>query len=142
MSDSKPIDIPVLALGPRGDDMTGRAILRQLEELLAALVERDEPGSIDLRSLPFGPEDRQLLEEALGEGEVEAEVESMGPSRVRETGIPGIWWVTHYGSDQQPLAELLEVTYCPEILITPSDAAKEGLSALRARLFESDHMGR
>lgn len=129
------IGVKVVPVGGNGN---GRAVLREIETLLGALVEKGEEGSIDLSSLPLTPEDYDLLEETLGEGEVTAEVNSLGPSRIHETGIPGVWWVTHYNDDDEVMAEFIEVTYCPEILLTPEDDVKDGLEALRARLFEEN----
>ncbi len=121
-----------------GGDGSARAVLREIETLLTVLAQKGEEGSIDLSSLPLTPEDYDLLEETLGEGEVTAEVNSLGATRVHETGIPGVWWVTHYNEDDDVMAEFIEVTYCPEILLTPEDDVKDGLEALRARLFEEN----
>ena len=121
-----------------GGDGSAHAVLREIETLLTVLVEKGEEGSIDLSSLPLTPEAYDLLEETLGEGEVTAEVSSLGVTRVHETGIPGVWWVTHYNEDDDVMAEFIEVTHCPEILLTPEDDVKDGLEALRARLFEEN----
>lgn len=131
-------DIGVKVVSGTGN---AHAVLREVEERLQKLVEQGEEGSIDLSGLPLTPEDYDLLEETLGEGEVVAEVHSLGPSRIHETGIPGVWWVTHYNSDDEVLAEFIEVAWCPEILLTPEDDAKDGLEALRARLFELKQAG-
>ncbi len=130
-------DIGVKVVSMSGDG-NARAVLREIEKMLEKLLAEGEENSIDLSSLPLSPEDYDLLEETLGEGEVNAEVHSLGPTRVHETGIPGVWWVTHYNDDDEVMAEFIEVTYCPEILLTPEDDVKDGLEALRARLFEAN----
>jgi hydrogenase-1 operon protein HyaF len=127
------IGVKVVHVGGNGN---AHAVLREIESRLQLLLEKGEEGSIDLSGLPLMPEDYDLLEETLGEGEVVAEVHSLGPTRIHETGIPGVWWVTHYNSDDEVLAEFIEVAWCPEILLTPEDDVKDGLEALRARLFE------
>lgn len=121
---------------PLGGDGNAQAVLREVENLLERLVDAGEESSIDLTSLPLSPEDYDLLEEVLGEGEVSAEVTSIGPTRVHETGIPGVWWITHYNTDDEVMSEFIEVAYCPEILLTPEDDIKDGLEVLRARLLE------
>jgi hydrogenase-1 operon protein HyaF len=121
-----------------GSANNGRAVLREIHRMLEILVTNNEVNSIDLSSLPLSPEDRQLLEETLGEGEVTAEVNSLGPTRVLETGIPGVWWVRHYNADGEVMAEFIEVTDCPEILLTPQEDMKDGLEALHALLFEAN----
>lgn len=139
MSKLEHIGIKVIPL--TGGNGNARAVLREVENLLERLIGAGEAGSIDLGGLPLTPEDYDLLEEALGEGEVHAEVHSLGPTRIHETGIPGVWWVTHYNDDDEVMAEFIEVTYCPEILLTPDEDVQEGLEALRARLFEMTQEG-
>jgi len=124
-------DIPLLR-ETRGGGYA-RAVLSELYSRLLALLERGEEGAVDLRSLPMGPGDYSVLKRLLGDGEVQATVEAMGPSRVRETAMSGVWWVTHRDADGQVVAERLEVTRVPEILVThPADleAALPELEAL------------
>lgn len=116
----------------------GRALLREIEQRLERLLTHDEESSIDLSRLPLGPGDHALLVETLGEGEVHAEVNSLGPTRVRETAISGVWWVTHCNADDEVMAEFIEVTRCPEIVLTPPEDLQDGMKALRARLLETD----
>ena len=118
-------------------ESNGRAVLREIETRLALLLTKGEESNIDLSRLPFGPGDRALLVKTLGEGEVSAEVNSLGPTQVRETAIPGVWWVAHYNADDEVMAEFIEVTRCPAIVRTPQDDLQDGLKALRA-LLETD----
>lgn len=118
-----------------------RAVLHELAALLERLVESGEGGSIDLRSLPLGPGDYERLAAFLGQGEVSAVVEALGPTRVRETAVRGVWWVTHCNTDEEVVAELLEVTRCPVILETQPDDAHASLAELRARLRETTEGG-
>lgn len=135
MSELSNITVKVVSSGGAGN---ARAVLREVESRLQRLVEKGEENSIDLTSLPLTPEDYDLLEDTLGEGEVAAEVNSLGLTRIHETGIPGVWWVTHYNDEDEVMTEFIEVTHCPDILFTPEDDAKDGLEALRARLFEAN----
>lgn len=114
----------------------GYVLLHEVVELLQQLLSRDEPAHIDLRALPLSPLDIALLAETLGEGEVFAEVGGYGITRVRQTGIPGVWWVVHLGDEEQIISEFIEVNYCPEVLITPTEDIRDGREALKARLFE------
>ncbi len=114
----------------------GYVLLHRVAELLQQLLTRDEPGHIDLRAIPMNHQDMALLVETLGEGEVLAEVFGFGLTRVRQTGIPGVWWVVHLDDEEQILSEFIEVNYCPEVLITPTEDIREGRAALQARLFE------
>lgn len=121
------------------------ALLREIEALLAELAARGQTGRIDLRSLPLCPGDDTRLAAALGAGEVDAVVQAAGDTRVRETGVAGVWWVTHANADGETVAEFIEVTPVPEILKTHPDDVRAGLQRLRARLcmpdLEGEHDG-
>ena len=112
-------------------------LLHEVEVLLSDLLSTGKAASIDLRSLPMLPDDYEKLREALGDGEVSATVDAMGPTRVRETAFHGVWWVTHYNSEDAVIAEFIEVTYVPEILRTHPADARLDLDRLRSLLTES-----
>jgi len=109
-------------------------ILHEIRSLLKDLVTSGKSASIDLRSLPLLPGDYEKLKEVLGQGEVSATIDAMGPTQVRETAIHGVWWVTHYNSDATIIAEFIEVTTMPEILRTHPADARAGLDLLQSRL--------
>jgi len=109
-------------------------ILHEIQSLLNDLVTSGKSASIDLRSLPLFPGDYEKLKEVLGQGEVSATLEALGATHVGETAIHGVWWVTHYNSDETIIAEFIEVTYMPEILRTHPADARVGLDLLHSRL--------
>lgn len=109
------------------------AILSELAALLERLAARDESAMIDLRSLPMNAADRVELQGALGNGEVLATLEAQGVSTLRETGVAGVWWVEHRDAQGALLAELLEVTRCPQILASAPDEIRRAAAALGAR---------
>ena len=112
-------------------------LLYEIEFLLGDLLATGKATSIDLRSLPMLPGDYEKLREVLGDGEVSATIDAMGPTQVRETAVHGVWWVTHYNSDHTVIAEFIEVTYVPEILRTHPADVRVGLDSLRSRLNQS-----
>ena len=122
--------------GPAQTVGSVRAIAHEIETLLGRLIHNGEPGAIDLRSLPMSPEDYAGLRALLGEGEVSAVIDAFGPTEVRETAVRGVWWVSHRNSEDDTLAELIEVTHVPEILKAHPDDVEDGLELLRARLAE------
>lgn len=140
MSGHELADIKVMEVPMTPEGANARAVLREIEAMLENLIKQGEASSIDLRSLPMSPHDYAVLRETLGEGEVIAELESMGVTEVQETGIPGVWWISHYNPDGETIAEFIEVTYCPEIIITPEEDVREGFEALRARLLEDEYL--
>lgn len=111
-----------------------QAILREVESLLARLVETGAGGAIDLRGLPLGPADVVLLRETLGQGEASATIDAGGPSTLAETGCTGVWWVTHRNDEGAVVAEYLEVARVPEILLSQPEDMRAGLARLRAAI--------
>lgn len=114
-----------------------RAILYEIEGLLKRFAETGEAGAIDLRSLPMAPGDYERLQEFLGEGELDAQLDALGPTRVRETAFSGVWWVSHRNAHGETLTEIIEVTRVPEILCTDEEAIRESAAQLSERLVES-----
>lgn len=128
--------IDTLADSSRGDN--AHALLHEIVNLLEQLLENDSPSHIDLQAIPLSGEDLELLAETLGEGEMNAEVYDLGVTRVSATGIPGVWWVVQLDESEQMIGEFIEINYCPEVLIAPTEDIREGREALKARLFEAE----
>jgi hypothetical protein len=120
----------------RGDN--AHALLHEIVKLLEQLLEHDEPSHIDLRAIPLGQEDMQMLAEVLGEGDINAEVLEPANTRISATGIPGVWWVVQLDESEQLIGEFIEINYCPEALIAISEDIRDGREALKARLFQAD----
>ena len=113
-----------------------RALLTEIAEHLEKLARDGTSGSIDLNSLPFAPGEYEQLRELLGEGEISAHIEVVGPSEIIETRYPGVWWVTHYNAEGDIVADLLEITRIPEILRSQPEDITTGLELLRAQLAD------
>jgi hydrogenase-1 operon protein HyaF len=134
----------------RESDLTGAApaVLRELDTLLARLIDSGAPGRIDLKGLPLSPADLTWLATALGEGEVRARVETMGATEIFETAIFGVWRVCHRDEAGNLSADFIEVTQVPEILKTHIADVQAGRARLGERLrtmhkFDEgdDHVG-
>jgi hydrogenase-1 operon protein HyaF len=123
---------PPAAVGGLGGGVT--AILSELITLLEQLTDSQESGAIDLRSLPMSVDDLAELRRALGEGEVRATLDAEGKSAIRETKVPGVWWVEHRDRHGELMAELIEVTRMPRILMTASEEIATGARLLREQL--------
>ena len=123
------------------DRATGMAlsVIAEIGRMLEALSESGQAGSIDLRSLPLSDADRAQLEEALGRGEVRAELELAGNSEVWETTYPGVWWIRHRGAGDKIATEEISVCAIPEILITHPVDIKAAAGRLREEL-ETTHV--
>jgi len=106
------------------------AVLQELSDMLSVLSERGEKNCIDIRSLPFAPMDREFLLKFLGRGEVSANVNTLGLSEIKETRFSGIWLLTHYNAHAEIIAELIEVTLLPDILMTQAADTQQSVDAL------------
>ncbi|MDH3941652.1 MAG: hydrogenase expression/formation protein, partial [Xanthomonadales bacterium] len=113
--------------------------LTEIHQLLKALSEAGQSGSIDLRSLPLSDADREQLENVLGRGELQAQLNLAGESEVWETTYPGVWWIRHKGAGGKIATEQISVCRIPEILIThPADI--EAAAARLKQELETTHV--
>lgn len=139
--DSSDISLRGSAASPsRGEN--AQALLREIVILLKELLEKEEPGHIDLRALPLTHADYALLRETLGEGEITAEIHTMGVMRIQQSGVAGVWWITHYNEEADVIGEFIEIAYCPEGLIVDLESVEEGVDALRARLVGLEYLSK
>jgi hydrogenase-1 operon protein HyaF len=120
---------------------TGMAlsVLTEVSRMLETLAGSGEPGSIDLRSLPLSDTDRAQLEELLGRGEMEVELDLAGASIVRETAYAGVWWIRHCGAGGKVATEEISVCRIPEILISHPVDIEAAAGRLRQEL-ETTHV--
>ena len=112
-------------------------LLHEIRHALDHLAATGESTTIDLSSLPFGPDDKEQLLNVLGRGEVEATVDAMGPTHIRETAFPGVWLVEHQNPDALTSAQYIEITRCPTLLATPEADVADAAAALAERLSEA-----
>lgn len=112
------------------------AILHEIASLQEALVADNETGSIDLRGLPLLPGERDALQTVLGKGELSVTLDTLGPTRIYETQVAGVWWVQHENREGERIAELIEVTRCPQIIKSDVRDIGEAAAALREQLVE------
>lgn len=114
-----------------------QALLAEIASLLQKLVDHGDTGVIDLKSLPFAPGEYERLREALGQGELTAQLEAIGSSEIVETRFPGVWWLTHCNIEGEIVADVIEVTFLPEILKSQPEDMRDGLAELREMLYHS-----
>ena len=107
-----------------------KPILNEVLHAVDRLLETGEPTTIDLASLPFGPGELEHLEASLGNGELTAELDALGASRIRETAYPGVWWLEHRNAHNEIVGRFIEITRTPEIL----SSQEADIVAGRARL--------
>lgn len=109
-------------------------ILNEIRLALQRLVQTGEPTVIDLLSTPLAPGEQAHVEAALGEGELKASIDALGPSEVRETAFAGVWLVTHYNTHRQVMGKYIEITPIPQILKSHPEDIRAGLARLNEQL--------
>ena len=112
-------------------------LLHEIRHALAQLLEEGKETVIDLRSIPLAPGEEAAIEQALGEGEMQAVLSALGPSDFRETSYPGVWVVTHYNRDDKIVGKFVEVAIVPALLRSQAEDMAAGLRRLEARLMEN-----
>jgi len=113
-------------------------ILNEVVHALDRLLADGEPTVIDLASLPFGPGELDDLEQQLGTGELTAELDALGHSRIRETAYPGVWWLEHGNTAGEIVGRYLEITRVPEILMSQAADVAAGRARLGDLLAAAD----
>ena len=111
-------------------------VLHEIRHGLKRLAEHGESTLIDLRAMPFGPGDEARLLGLLGEGEVKAEIDALGPTRIWETAVKGVWVVDHRDLDGERLAFHVEIAAIPDILRTQPQDIVDAIRELEERLAE------
>jgi hydrogenase-1 operon protein HyaF len=109
-------------------------ILHEIRHALHKLLEDGVSTIIDLRAMPFAPGEEVELEQRLGVGEVVSQVSALGPSEVKEMGIPGVWLVTHFNTEDEIMSKFIEVTFVPSIIKSQPDDIERGIQDLEADL--------
>jgi hydrogenase-1 operon protein HyaF len=121
------------------DAFTGNVLplLHEVRHALERLLETGEETTIDLAGLPLAPGEFDHIVETLGEGEVRATLDALGPSEVRETRYSGVWLVTHRNANDEVMGRYLEVTRMPAGRRAQEPDMRDGLAALAASLGDT-----
>ena len=113
-------------------ELRGNALplLHEIRHALARLIEAGEPTVIDIQSLPMGPGDMRRLFDALGEGEVRAELEALGKTVIRESRYSGVWIIEHLDGSGGFASRFIEITWVPSLLQAQVEDVQKGLTEL------------
>jgi hydrogenase-1 operon protein HyaF len=119
-----------------GDAFTGNVLplLHEVRHALERLLATGEQTTIDLGSLPLAPGEFDRIAAALGEGEVRASLDALGPSEVRETRYSGVWLVTHRNATDEVMGRYIEIARMPAILLAQEPDMRKGLADLALAL--------
>jgi len=112
-------------------------LLHQIKHAMDNLVDNNVNEVIDLRSIPLAPGEEDNLLNFLGQGEVKAQLNALGPSEILETQFNGVWLITHYNDENEIVSRHIEVTYMPEILLSQMQDIRSSIQRLSEKLSES-----
>lgn len=115
--------------------MNAPAILVEILQALKDLYQRGQEHTIYINRLPLTEEDRLVLLDVLGDGQVRISLKS-GSQKVewRETGISGVWIGVFYDRDEKPLLETIEICYFPGLAKVQVEDLQEAIVKLEERL--------
>ena len=132
---SHPIPLKVKS-APKGSTIGGgvKALAHEVLSHLQHLVETGEGAAIDLKSLPMAPDEFAGIKKMLGDGEIDVTIDIDGPTRIRETAYPGVWWIQHTADNGRILAEYIEIARFPDFLSAQPEHIKDAVRHLQDRL--------
>ncbi|MGB5180185.1 MAG: hydrogenase expression/formation protein [Gammaproteobacteria bacterium] len=110
-------------------------LLHEIRHALVRLLDDDGHTVIDLRSLPLAPGEEEQLLDKLGQGEVTARLQALGPTEIVETRYPGVWVVVHFNSDNEVIGKFIEVCDFPDLLRSQQQDIRQGLEQLQSNLL-------
>lgn len=119
-----------------GNELTWnvKPILHEIRHALEKLLNDSETSIIDLRSIPLAPGEEENIIETLGQGEVHARLDVLGPSEIYETQFAGVWLVTHYNENDSIVSRFIEVTEMPDVLRSQREDVVYALEKLATEL--------
>ena len=112
-------------------------ILHEMVTMLKTLISSGQSNILDLRHEPLNLDDIAALKDLLGQGEINANFNALGASsRIRETTVSGVWWITHYDQEGNVTSEFIEITTCPEMLKTFPEELESALVSLQDKISQ------
>lgn len=115
-----------------------RPLLSEVRHALEALLDSGVTHIIDLRSIPLAPGEEETIIETLGQGEVHARLNALGPSEIYETRYAGVWLITHYNESEAIVSRFIEITRLPDILHSQHEDMTSALTVLTQELNTQD----
>ena len=109
-------------------------LLHEVRHALERLLDTGESTTIELASLPLAPGEFDRIVAELGEGEVRATLNSLGPSEIRETRYSGVWLVTHRNASDEVMGRYIEIARMPAVLLAQEPDMRSGLAGLAEAL--------
>lgn len=125
-----------------GDELTWnvRPLLHEIRHALRNLLDSGACSVIDLRSIPLAPGEEDKILSTLGQGEVQARLNALGPSEIIETQYAGVWLVTHYNQANDIISRFIEITTMPDILRSQTEDIAAACDRLTQTLQDNQEL--
>lgn len=135
MSDSAEVQFNIQI----GGDLTWNVmpLLHEVKHAMDGLIKKGETAVIDLRSIPLAPGEEDKILNVLGQGEVQSQLNALGPSEIIETQYAGVWVVTHYNDENDIIGRFIEITTIPDILRSQQEDVVEAYNRLAESLEDN-----
>jgi len=105
-------------------------LLHEIRHDVNLLLSSNQTSAIDLQAMPFAPSELSKLKGILGVGEVFAELHALGKTTFQETSFSGVWWITHFNTNQQLISQTIEICHVPALLMAQQADIQLGLQQL------------
>lgn len=115
-----------------------KPLLHEIRHALEELLESGKTSIIDLRSIPLAPGEEETIINALGRGEINAQLKALGPSDIYETRYAGVWLITHRNENESVVSRFIEITELPAILKSQREDMTAALEKLTEELQSQD----
>ena len=115
--------------------MNAVPILMEILEALREFYKGGDEHTIYISKVPITSEDREVILDVLGEGQVKINYDSKTqPVEWKETGIYGVWIGVMYDRDKKPILETIEITDFPRLAASPKEDIAESIKLLEERM--------
>ncbi|MDR2012046.1 MAG: hydrogenase expression/formation protein [Rhodanobacter sp.] len=111
--------------------MNAPALLAEIADHAAAWNADAPPHIINLSLLPLTPADHALLNTWTGSGRVVLLSRGYGNCRVSATGIPTVWRVTYYNSQDVVILDSIEIVGVPDVVCAAAEDFADSARRLR-----------
>lgn len=114
------------------------AVLEEVYNALQVFHRTGREWMIFLNKMPLTPDDRRIIDEVLGRGEVVITTDTgMQPARWHESSISGVWLGTMLDGAGQPTLETVEVARFPQLAAAQDHDVAHAVADLRRRLNDA-----
>jgi hydrogenase-1 operon protein HyaF len=114
-----------------GETMNAPALLSEIADHASTRAADAPPHVINLTLLPLTPADHALLNGWTGTGRVVLLSRGYGNCRVSATGIPAVWRVTYYNSQDVVILDSIEIVDVPEVVCAAAEDFADSARRLR-----------